>query len=75
MHQPFKVNYSDAEGFSKVWNHKGIIIPLQEPHIQFATDYANVVLNSFVQQTLQASAAKQKAAEEAKAKPLVTLTD
>jgi len=73
--QPFKVLPEDAKNFAKVWTYKGLQIPMDDIHMQFATDYANVVLNSFVQQTLQASAAKQKAAEEAKAKPLVALTD
>lgn len=64
--QALQVTYKDTEGFSKVWNHKGIVIPMQEPHIQFATDYANVVLNNYIQMCIQyAAAAKKKAEEEA----------
>ena len=44
----FKVNKSEAEAFAKVWNYKGIAAILPEMSIQFATDFANVVLNNFL---------------------------
>lgn len=70
--QPFSVPLSDAQNFAKVWNYKGISVPLDEIHCQFATDYANIVLRSFVDQMVAKSQAAKKAAEEAQ-KPLVTL--
>jgi hypothetical protein len=70
--QPFSVQLADAVNFSKVWNYKGIAVPLDELHCQFATDYANIVLRSFVDQMVaKAQLAKQQA--EQAAKPLVTL--
>jgi hypothetical protein len=49
-----------AAGFAKVWTHKGLAIFLDEVHHQYATDFANVMLNNFIQQQ---SAAAAKAAE------------
>lgn len=68
----FSVPVSDAQAFAKVWTYKGLATPLSEVHVQFASDYANIVLKNFVQQMqAQAQAAKKKAEEAAK--PLVTL--
>lgn len=66
MQAVFKVAPSEAQKFSQVWNYKGIAVPLQEPHIQFATDFANVVLNNFIMQCQMkaAQAAAQVAAQE-----------
>lgn len=69
MH-PFKVKLEDAVSFSKVWNYKGISVPLDEVHCQFASDYANIVIRSFIEFTLQQAAAKKA---ELEAKPLVSL--
>ncbi len=68
----FKVEFKDADAFAKVWTHKGIVVPMQEPHVQFACDYANIVLKNFIQMIAQQQAAKKKELE-AQAKPLVTL--
>jgi hypothetical protein len=72
MLQPFSVGLSDAVGFSKVWNYKGVQIPLDEVHCEFAKDFANVAINSFIDMTLKQAAAR-KQAEEVKAEPLVRL--
>lgn len=70
--QPFSVQLTDATNFSKVWNYKGVEILLEVPHCQFATDYANIVLKSFVDQMVaKAQLAKQQA--EQAVTPLVTL--
>ena len=68
-----RVSIEETKKFSQVWNHKGISIPMQEPHLQFATDYANVVLSSFIedcQRTAAERAKKQAEAEE----PKISLT-
>lgn len=70
--QPFKVTAEEAKKFSQVWNYKGLAMPLDEVHCEFAKDFANVVLKSFVEQMLAQAAAAKKAVAEA-AKPLVTL--
>lgn len=70
--QPFKVTLPDAQGFAKVWNYKGIAVPIDEIHAQFACDYANVVLRSFVEM-VQANAKKALEEKAAPEKPLVTL--
>ena len=44
----FKVNKTEAEAFAKIWNQKGISIILNDSAIQFAADFANVVLRNFV---------------------------
>lgn len=70
--QPFSVSLTDAQNFAKVWNYKGISVPLDEIHCQAMTDYANIVLKSFVDQMVaKAQLAKQQA--EQAATPLVTL--
>jgi hypothetical protein len=70
--QPFKVTLDEAKKFSQVWNYKGLAMPLDEVHCEFAKDFANIVLRSFVEQMMaNAKAAKEKAAEAAK--PLVSL--
>lgn len=45
---PFKVNKSEADAFAKVWNQNGITVLLNDSAIQFATDFANVVLRNFI---------------------------
>lgn len=72
MPQPFSVTIEDAQNFAKVWNYKGIAMPLDKIHCQFACDYANVAIRSFMQFIAEQAAAKKKAAEEA-AKPKITL--
>lgn len=47
------------EGFSKVWKYNGVDIILTDTHYQFALDFANMILNSFIEQ--QAIAAKLSA--------------
>lgn len=53
--------------FSKVWNHKGIAIPLNDVHIDFAVDFANIVLKSFVLQCAAQVEAAIKAQQERQA--------
>lgn len=50
-----QVSKADVTKFSKVWTHKGIAIFLDDVHIQFATDFANIMLkNLFAQMAVQA---------------------
>lgn len=53
-----------ARAFGKQWTHKGLAIFMDDTHYQFASDWANVLITSFVEQ--QAAQA---------AKPKVALTD
>ena len=43
-----KINRQEAEKFSQVWTRNGIIIPLNHASIDFATDFANIVLSNFI---------------------------
>lgn len=63
------VSAQDAKQFGKVWTHNGVAIVLQDVHLQFAADFANIVLKSFVENAQRAAAARQAAA----AKPLVSV--
>jgi hypothetical protein len=66
------VPLADAKGFSKVWKYKGLCVPIDDVYVQFASDYANIVLKNFVVQATMANiAAAQKAAQEAKPKILM----
>lgn len=60
------VTKDSAKGFAKVWNKGGIAIILDDTAIQFAADFANVALRSFIEGQMQIAAAKAKAAEEQK---------
>lgn len=65
----FKVQRVEAEKFSKIWNKGGISIILTPEAVDFATDFANVVLNNFIMMCqAQATQAAAKAAEAQKPK-------
>jgi hypothetical protein len=51
-----------ADGFSKVWKYGRVAIFLDDVHKQFAADFANMILTSFIneQQMKAAKAAELK---------------
>ena len=57
------VTKASTASFAKVWNKGGVAIILDDTAIQFATDWANIALRSFVEQQMQIAAAKMKAAQ------------
>lgn len=59
----YKVNRVEAEKFSKIWNKGGITILLTQEAVDFATDFANVVLNNFIQMCQEEALQAAKAAE------------
>lgn len=60
------VTKEEAVKFATHWNFKGVAIPLDDVACQFATDFANVTLRSFIDYcNKQAMAAIQKAKETA----------
>lgn len=67
-----QVSLADAQKFSQVWTHNGVAIVLTPVHLQFAADFANVALRSFIEDAQRRALAARKAAEEA-AKPKVVL--
>lgn len=74
--QQFKVQRKEVENFSKVWRSKGGIVgTLNEHAIDFATDFANIVLRNFIdmcKQNVQAAqAVTQKPAPEPEKKLIV----
>ena len=58
-------NKEMAANFAKQWTHKGVAIFMDEAHHQFAADFANIIITSFVEQ-------KTRQAQEA-AKPKVVI--
>jgi hypothetical protein len=67
-----KVEIAAAQGFGKVWHHNGIGIILADSHYKFATDFANVVLRNFIDQTrADMEKEEREAAEKAKKKEIV----
>ena len=61
----YKINRQEAEQFSKVWTRNGIVIPLNSASMDFATDFANVVLSNFIRMCEQkALEAKRQAAKK-----------
>jgi len=60
--QGVQVGIEEAHKFAQVWRYRGIVILLDEAHLQFATDFANVALQSLLAR-VRASQAKQKFVE------------
>jgi hypothetical protein len=74
--QPFKVETKEAQKFAEQWNIGGIYTILPPEAIQFATDFANVALNSFIamcKSQAQAEAAQQAAKAAELKKPNIIL--
>jgi hypothetical protein len=63
-----KIDRKQVEGFAKVWTYKGVALCLNDAHIQFAADFAQQCIISFVQQVTQQQAA---AIAAAKAKQII----
>ena len=59
----YNVPRIEAEKFSRVWNKGGISIILTPEAIDFATDFANVAINSFIQMCQDQVQQAVKAAE------------
>ena len=57
------VPVADTAAFAKVWTYHGVVIPMQDAHIQFTNDYANLVLKNFIVQATMANL--QRAAQQA----------
>lgn len=85
-----RVSPGDVQNFARAWDLKGIKMILDNTSLQFATDFANTALRSYVDtlienaQKLQAAKAKAQAAGPEPATPsvpeppkksLITLTD
>lgn len=66
------VQHAETREFAKVWNHNGVVVPLDDVHIAFATDFAQVILTGFVQYIQQM---QKKALEAKKEEPLVKLEE
>jgi hypothetical protein len=56
-----QVGVEQAKSYSNVWKYNGLALPLEPHHIQFATDFANITLKSFV---LECQEKAQKAIEQ-----------
>jgi hypothetical protein len=70
MNQVPQVTTKEVENFAKVWTYRGLAIPMKEEQIQFAADFANVMLVSFVRMCQENMTAMVKQAQEA-AKPQI----
>lgn len=66
----FRVSPTDATDFAKVWKYKGLSVPLTEVHAQFATDFANIAIRSFIEFTMAQAKARAEA-ETTKNAPLI----
>jgi hypothetical protein len=57
-----QLSLQDAKNFGKVWTHKGICIFMDDAHYQFAADFANIAIKSFIENAQRAAveAAKKK---------------
>ena len=56
----FKVTVEEAKKFQTVWTYHGLAIPLPPEAANYATDFANTVLKSFIEMC------KEQAKEAAK---------
>lgn len=62
----FQVERAEAANFTKVWTKNGIAISLQDIHLDFATDFANIVLNSFIDKCTRDAMERVRQQEAAK---------
>jgi hypothetical protein len=68
----FKVELVEAQKFQKIWTQRGLAVLLPPEASQFATDFANVVLNNFIGMCqAQATQAAVKAAEAQKPRIII----
>lgn len=67
----FQVQRVEAQKFAQVWNKGGISMIIPDVALDFATDFANVVLNNFIAMC-QANAKAEQVANEA-AKPKIIM--
>lgn len=67
------VSLKDAKDFSRVWTNRGVAVVFQDVYLQFAADFANMVLKSFIETAKQAQQAQAEAALKASL-PKVTLS-
>jgi hypothetical protein len=65
------VPMADTAAFAKIWTNRGVVIPLQDTHLQFANDYANLVLRNFIVQATMANMQRAKQLESQKPKLIV----
>lgn len=63
-----RIDKKQVEGFAKVWTYKGVALCLNDAHIQFAADFAQQVLMSFIENVRKQQFA---AIQAAKAKEIV----
>lgn len=66
-----QVDIAQAKGFAKVWKKNGLTIILDETAIEFARDFANVVLKSLVMDGLKRAAMAQAATQKPRVPPSV----
>lgn len=64
---PRALTKDDAKKFGQVWTHKGVAIFMDDTHYQFAADFANVAIRSFIED------AQRQAVEAAKKKQIVVV--
>lgn len=51
-------NKEMAANFAKQWTHKGVAIFMDDTHHQFAADFTNIIITSFIEQKNREAAAK-----------------
>ena len=61
-----QVTLDEVRRIGKAWRPGGLVVPLDDMHIRFAADVANLVLKNFVQMCAEQAAAQIKAARAAK---------
>ena len=73
-----QVTVDQTMDFAEQWRMGGVFVALPPAAIQFACDWANIVLTSFVEEQIKRIQAKKdaaaKAAAEQQATPMILLT-
>lgn len=55
-----QVTKEEAHRFAQVWRYKGIVILMDDAHLQFATDFANAAVKSLLDNVRASQAARPK---------------
>jgi hypothetical protein len=72
------ISYQEVKNMSAVWSkthNGGVLLILDDVHIRFATDVANLVLKNFVAQCAEQVDAKKQAATKGGAAPAEAPTE
>ena len=59
-----QINISETERFAAIWKYNGLVVPLDGPSKQFATDFCNVILKQIFMSMAEAAVMTERRSAE-----------